>query len=73
MVEVVEVVSLLKGEASISDFPPSYSTVTSVLGFLFPILVHQPDSYIEKLRIDANLQNKFVAAINDIFNPPIVN
>jgi hypothetical protein len=25
------------------------------LDFLTPILVHQPDGYIEKLRIDANL------------------
>ena len=36
-------------------------------------VVRQPDGYIEKLRIDANLQNKFVTAINDIFNPSIVN
>jgi hypothetical protein len=36
-------------------------------------VIRQPDGYIENLRIDGKLQNRFATAINDIFNPSIIS
>jgi hypothetical protein len=33
----------------------------------------QPDGYIEKLKINTNLQKNFITAINQIFDPEIVD